>query len=556
MRQHVKSWHVFDAACVVGRHCRLQEGGPHTAADLLAEMDHFGIAEALVVDTLSREHHPADGNARILEVAKASPRLHPAWAALPPGVAGEQPEPEELVGQMREHRVGALFLFTGQYCFGLEGWCLDDLLGPLAEARVPVFLNPNPAGSGAMDQTNWDAVVALCRRWPTLPVIVGEHRIRYSQRVLYRALDACPNLRLELSGHWLHRGIEYTVRRWGHERLVFGSNWPTFGHGMTLATLTCAEIDDHDKRRIAGDNLRELMAWCGPAPALPHPSPLPRGEGVEPPEPGTRHPEPLFPAPPDPFVAFGRTGERPAGMRFCDCHGHLGGRASWYHVPDGDLDATVAEMDRLGVERACVFSFTGVNSDEVFGNDIVADAVRRCPDRFVGFTLLNPHRGRDAMLRELERCAALGLRGVKLIPHYQGYPAEGPLLAVACQWAHERRQIILNHHWGSPAHLERLLDACPDACFIAGHTTTAYADLMTRHPNLYVCSCPLLAPGECERVVAAIGPDRLLFGSDLQDLPIAWGLGPILFARLPEAHKRLILGDSLRRLLARYSLAP
>ena len=55
---------------------------------------------------------------------------------------------------------------------------------------------------------------------------------------------------------------------------------------------------------------------------------------------------------------------------------------------------------------------------------------------------------------------------------------------------------------------------------------------------------------------SAIGADRLLFGSDLQDLPIAWGLGPILLARLSRQDKQLVLGENLRRILERYSLAP
>jgi predicted TIM-barrel fold metal-dependent hydrolase len=77
---------------------------------------------------------------------------------------------------------------------------------------------------------------------------------------------------------------------------------------------------------------------------------------------------------------------------------------------------------------------------------------------------------------------------------------------------------------------------------------------MARHDNLYVCSCPLLEPQACEHLVAAIGADRLLFGSDLEDLPIAWGLGPILFARLSVEDKELVLGGNLRRLLKRFSI--
>ncbi len=528
------NWNYFDARCTLGRYVKMQGTGPCSADDLLTEMDHYGIAEALVVDSLSRENHPAEGNRRTVESTAGEPRLHPAWAALPPGT-DEQPPPDELVERMRAERVGALFLFTGQYRIPLSDWAIDDLLGPLSEARVPLFLCPNEFGPGpsGQDKTDWEALVDLCRRWPDLPVVVTEFRIRRTQRALYRALDACPNLRIELSGYWLYRAVEYITERWGAHRLIFGSNWPIFGPHMTLATLACAEIEDEDKLRIAGGNLRELLDWCEPV----HPD-------VEPAEPT------------DEYVEFGRTGRRPEQIRFHDCHGHLGGFAAHYHVPDGDLDSTVREMDRLGVQRTCVFSFSGVFGDERPGNDTVADAVRRYPDRFIGFTLLNPHRGRDEMLRELERCSKMGLRGIKLIPYYQGYPQEGALLEVPCQWAHERRQIILNHSWGAADHLAGLLEKFPDACYINGHMTAAYADLMRRHDNLYICSCPLIPPRACEEAVEAFGADRLLFGSDLQDLPIAWGLGPIAFARIPVEQKRRILGGNLCAILERYSLSP
>ena len=185
--------------------------------------------------------------------------------------------------------------------------------------------------------------------------------------------------------------------------MIFGSNWPRFGQNMTLAPLACADISDDDKRKIAGDNLRGLISWCRP-----------------------EHPKAPHRAAADEFVEFGRTGRRPATMEFHDCHGHLGGHAAHYHLPDCDLEGIVHEMDRLGERKIRVFSFAGVHGDEKYGNDYVAEAVRLHPDRFVGFTLLNPHRGREGMLRELERCSRLGLRGVKLIPYYQGYPGGRP----------------------------------------------------------------------------------------------------------------------------------
>ncbi|NNM87743.1 MAG: amidohydrolase family protein [Phycisphaerae bacterium] len=529
-----KDWNFFDARCKVGRNVKTGVGplSPHTAEDLLAEMDHFGVAEAMVLDCLSVECSPWHGNPRTIEAAGISARLHPAWVVIPPGT-DEQPDPDQLIALMQQKKVGAVYLFPRQYRFPLASWSIDEVLEPLASLQVPVFISYDevgPDGRGG-DQTDWDEVVSLCRRMPSLPVIVTELRIRRSQRTVYRALEACANLHLELSGYWLHRGIEYLTRRWGSERLLFGSNWPTLGHGLTLTTLACAQVDDQAKRQIAGDNLRRLLQWCH-----------------------VEHPRVDLLEPQDELVAWGRTGQKPEGIRLYDNHGHIGGSSGHYHVPDGDVNTLVHEMDRFGIEKVCLFSLVGVFTDEVHGNNHTIDAVQRHPERFIGFTLVNPHRGPDGMRRELERCAKAGLRGIKLIPTYQCYPEEGPNIDIACEWANGREQLILNHYWGGAAQIERLVATYPKACFFTGHTTTAYAEVMKKYANLYVCTCPVLEPRAVEQVVDAIGADRFLFGSDLTDLPIAWGIGPILFARLGERQRRMILGENLRALLQRYSL--
>jgi predicted TIM-barrel fold metal-dependent hydrolase len=529
----ITDWRILDIRCTIGRHVRLREGYPHSAADLLNDMDHVGVAEAMVLDCLSQENHPAEGNARVLKTTAGHPRLHPLWAALSPGAPEEQPGGPELLAAMHKHRVAALMLLPNQFKYSLHDWCIDELLEPLAAHRVPVIVCYDEVGGSNCDRTDWPQVVAMAKRWPTLPILVSEWRIRRSQRILYRALEACQNLRIELSGYSLYRGIEYITRRWGAGRLVFGSYWPAYGQPQTLCTLLRAEIDDDAKRLIAGDNMRKLMAWCD----VEHPR-------VPPVEPA------------DEYVAIGRGQPVRPELRFMDCHGHIGGHCLHYHVPDGELDATVSEMDRQGVQEALVFSLAGVFGDEQYGNDLIAEAVRRYPQRFLGFTLVNPNHGRDAMLAELARGQAMGLRGVKLHAFGQHAPERGELIELACRWAHEHRQFILNHNWGPPDWLEPLLAKYTDACFICGHATRMYSDLMTRWANVYVCSCPLWdGPRDCEMTVAAIGADRLLFGSDLQDLPIAWGTGPILYARIPPEQKRLILGENLRRLMQRYSLA-
>ena len=71
-------------------------------------------------------------------------------------------------------------------------------------------------------------------------------------------------------------------------------------------------------------------------------------------------------------------------------------------VHDG-IDEIVAEMDRLGLRTVCVFTLEGVMGEETWGNDRVAEVIARYPDRFVGFTLVNPVHGERVMLEELQR---------------------------------------------------------------------------------------------------------------------------------------------------------
>lgn len=520
----------FDANCTLGRYNHWGGQQPITPADLLATMDHFGIHEALVIDSLSRENHPADGNHRLLAATADQPRLHPAWSALPYG-SREMPPPEQLAAAMEEQGVRALFLYPQHYGFCLEDWCVDALLAPFAERRVPVFVCPEHLiGTGGADNMDWPGIVRLCRAFPELPVVATETRVLRRQRTMYQALEACPNLHLDLSALWHHRTVEFICREFGPSRLLFGSGLPTRDPGAVLGQLDYSEIAAADLEAIAGGNLRRLLSWTA--------TPTPQAE-VE------------LPAPVDELHALARSGGSMREQRLACAHGHLG-RHSRVHVPDGEPEELVAELERLGIERAVIFPNAGMDSDEVYGNDLVVAAVQQFPERFVGFALANLNRSPDEIRRELARCFDLGLRGVKLHPSLQSYPVTGPNVEVACAFANERRAFIVNHGWGDPDRLRYLCGEYPDACIMTGHTNIAAAPVVKEFPNLYIGTCPLTGFGMAEKLVAAVGADRIIYGSDLSWDPAAWVFGPLLYARIPVADKRLILGENLRQLLTRY----
>lgn len=521
----------FDASCYIGRRMRKPEGQPETVEEALDAMDHFGIHEALVIDTLAHEANPMAGNARIVERVKEHPRLHPAWAGLMTH-SKEFPPPEELVAQMREQAVGALFFFYGQFDIRLDDWGVDDLLEVLEDAQVPVFLCPeNARQGGGTDATDWTNVVRICREFPELPVVVTESRVYRSQRAVYAALAACPNLRIDLSSLWLHQRIEFICQEFGADRLVWGSQFPQRSPGVPMMQLNYSDISEEELSLVAGGNMRKLLSW---------------NENLEFAGSQVELPEPI-----DPLHRAARERLPLKDEEYYDCHGHIG-HCSPHHVVQHSPADMVREMDKFGVRVCCVFSLEGVFGDETYGNEVVAEAVSQFPDRFIGFTLINMNHGERLAREEMERGLTMGMRGIKLISSYHGYPEEGPLIDVACEFAHNHGQFILNHHWGSAEQMKRLCQTYPNACFFTGHSAGHYAEVTREVDNLFICTCPFLGWGQTEEFVARYGADRILFGSDLTDLPIAWGLAPIFYARIPEADKRKILGENLKALMGRY----
>lgn len=519
----------FDACCYLGRHVRMPEGQAETAEEILAAMDHYGIHDALVVDYLAREANPMAGNERIIERTRSHPRLHPAWTGLMTH-SRELPPPEEMVVQMREQGVGALFLFYGQFDIRLDDWGVDDLLEVLEGNRVPLFLCPTDwREAHKVNATDWANVVRICRAFPDLPVVVTENRIYKAQRALYAAMEACPNLKLDLSALWLHKRVEFICRHFGAGRLVWGSQLPERMPGSVLMQLNYSDISEDQLSLVAGGTMRELLSWNENVDVV--------GEAAE------------LSEPVDPLHRTARERLSFAAEEFYDCHGHIGECAPHHVIEDKPADL-VREMDKFGVRLCCVFSLSASLGDEQYGNDLVAKAIGQFPDRLLGFTLVNPNHGERKLREELERGLDLGMQGIKLVCSYQGYPTEGPLIDLACAFADKHRLLMLNHHWGSAAQMERLCTTYPNACFFTGHANASYVEITKKTDNLFICTCPFLGWGDTEKYVRLYGADRILFGSDMSDLPIGWGIAQIVYAKIPEEDKRKILGENLKHLLA------
>lgn len=221
----------------------------------------------------------------------------------------------------------------------------------------------------------------------------------------------------------------------------------------------------------------------------------------------------------------------------------------------------VAEMDRSGVQKSVAFGFgwrdPGLLRET---NDYVIDAVRRYPDRLIGFGIVNPLWPEKAA-KELERCAANGLRGVgELMPNGQGFSldderAMSPLVNVAV--AHQMP--ILSHTSEPVGHLYpgkgtvtpdvvyRFVESFPEATLVCAHWGGGLPfyelmpDVMRKFRRVYydTAASLYLYRDKIFFLAGTLMPNKILFATDY----------PLIGQR--KMHSRLVLAGLPRGILAK-----
>jgi hypothetical protein len=249
---------LFDANVLVGPLPRQPAGAPEDVAALLATMDEFGIARALVTHSYAKWHDPAEGNVRLVCELAGEPRLVPCWVVLP-AATGEVPPEGEQVARLLDAGARAARLCPLAHRLSLEPWEVGALLEALAARRVPVLLDCDNVHWS--EPRPWRFIEWAARAYPDLPLVL----LREPQaglRTLLPLLERCSNVVVETSYFQAHDGIAFLVERFGPHRLVFGTGLPVFDPGLAVTGLTYAGLSAGALAAVAGGTLEELLGAC------------------------------------------------------------------------------------------------------------------------------------------------------------------------------------------------------------------------------------------------------------------------------------------------------
>jgi len=233
-----------------------------------------------------------------------------------------------------------------------------------------------------------------------------------------------------------------------------------------------------------------------------------------------------------------------------DAHTHFG-RLS-FGRDDLSLDTLLGELDRHGIERALSASLKGVYCDFAEGNDETLQAARR-HSQIVPLATVDPRRHLGCA-EEVARRAEQGFRALRVFPEAQGWPLEFlPFLNLLPLLAQHRMTLLVSAAAnGTATQLVRLLGDSGVAGVLldVGYGAMAEAIAAARAcPTLHIETHRINTPGGIEVLAGAVGPDRLLFGSEAPTCAIAPPLGMVRRADLPEPDRSRILGGNLAALL-------
>ena len=250
-------------------------------------------------------------------------------------------------------------------------------------------------------------------------------------------------------------------------------------------------------------------------------------------------------------------------FRIWDAHSHL--HSAPGDSPEARMEVLIRCADRLGIERLILSQGYSADlhptRDQIREeNNRVMRAVRRYPERAYGSVYLSP-AFLDFSLQEFDRCVRDGpMVGVGELE--ADMRCNAPELDPIVDRAIAMKAPILQHTWlkvdgnlpgeSSPYDLVELARRHPDANFICAHsggdwergirvirnTKNIWAEVAGFDPTA----------GVVEMAVRELGPERVVYGSDVGGRSFASQLAKVMGADVPDSAKEQVLGGNLRRL--------
>lgn len=223
-----------------------------TGEELLQKMKQLNIERALVYHILQRDGHPEIGNEVLIKEISDKPQLYGILTGLP---FSTDEVKKFNFRELRDKKIAGFNLFPKKHNYLLNRTTMGDFLSEIEYRRFPVFLYPMSGFS-----VEWRDIYSLLEKFPQLVCVLCDIGIWNTDRYTWPLLERFPGVYLESSLLSLNEGsLEETVKRFGAERVVFGSGYPERYIEGAILQLTHSKISEEDKEKIAYRNIERVI---------------------------------------------------------------------------------------------------------------------------------------------------------------------------------------------------------------------------------------------------------------------------------------------------------
>lgn len=498
--------------------------------DLIKEMERVGIAGALVYHGLAKVYSPLYGNNLLLEELKNSNRLFGCWVLLPSGT-GDFPDVDEvIIPQMKENNIVAAKIFPKTHFYIPDEMTIGPLLTALEKANIPLLIERDEIKLGELKD--------ILELHSGLNVIY-QGGFWGDERYIFPIMDKYKNIHIDFSCLQSNEILEVAYERYGAERLIFGSGMPAKSVGAARTFIDYARIPLEAKLLVAGGNFIRLTGAVLPS--------------VNPPN--------------EDFLMEEASKGKPISIPVFDSHTHViederecgTGR----FMPRSDIHHMIKAYDVLGIDKMCIASWLAIFGDAERGNEITEAAMKKFPERVLGYASLNPCYTRDMKNEAIKWHLDKGFKGLKPFANssHSRYIKDGykewwklgneyHLFALADPGGYVHGEYLED--------IDALAAIYPNISIFMDHAGSTfdiavdYAEIAKKHENVYLQLTYTTVPfGMVEYLTSEVGAHKVQFGTDSPMRDPRQQLGWVIYADISVEDKKKILGENMFKIVAR-----
>ncbi len=222
-----------------------------TADELLECMDYVDIDRSIVWHRAQYEVDATLGNEKLLlEIKGHEDRLIPTWTILP-DVTDEQYNPDVFIPEMKRNGIKILRAYPVQDRYLLNDVTMGEQLSLISELKIPLFLSP---------MSGFEYIYEVLREFPELTVVLVNIGWWPSARLIYPLLSKYRNVYFETGDFSMLKGYEEVCNKFGSERILFGTNFPSNSMAGSIYALINAKLKECEKENIAHGNIERILS--------------------------------------------------------------------------------------------------------------------------------------------------------------------------------------------------------------------------------------------------------------------------------------------------------